>query len=96
MGSGGEVGLSFWGVLLLVCCILHVSQTISFSPSPFPSPPLFSLLCSPPQEASSGGFRKIAKFIFGGNTKSEGGAGSESVAMTSPVRQELMVRGGRG
>lgn len=41
------------------------------------------------REASSNGFRKIAKFIFGGNTKAEG-SGSEPVAMTSPVRQELM------
>lgn len=64
--------------------------------------------CPPPplqQEASSAGFRKIARFIFGANTRADaagggggggseaaGGSGSEAVAMTSPVRQELVVR----
>jgi hypothetical protein len=43
------------------------------------------------QEASSGGFRKIARFIFGGNTRPDGAGAGEAVAMTSPVRQELMV-----
>ncbi|KAI8468954.1 MAG: SOUL hem-binding protein [Monoraphidium minutum] len=42
------------------------------------------------REASSSGFRKIARFIFGGNTKAGGGGGGESVSMTSPVRQELV------
>lgn len=48
------------------------------------------------QEASSAGFRKIARFIFGGNTAAGaagaaggGSSGGEAVAMTSPVRQEL-------
>jgi hypothetical protein len=34
--------------------------------------------------ASSGAFRPLAGFIFGGN-RARGGAGSESIAMTSPV-----------
>ncbi|GBF93060.1 hypothetical protein Rsub_05671 [Raphidocelis subcapitata] len=41
------------------------------------------------RETSSQGFRKIARFIFGANTAA-GGGGSQAVAMTSPVREELM------
>jgi hypothetical protein len=44
-----------------------------------------------PQETSAQGFRKIARFIFGANTAASGGA-SQAVAMTSPVREELVVR----
>jgi len=44
------------------------------------------------RESSSAGFRKIAKFIFGGNSPA-GAAGAsskgENIAMTSPVRMEI-------
>jgi hypothetical protein len=49
------------------------------------------------REASSQGFRKIARFIFGGNTAAAAAAAaassSEPIAMTSPVRQELVAGG---
>jgi len=43
------------------------------------------------KEASSDGFRAIAGFIFGKNSPvgAEEGAGSEKIAMTSPVRMEM-------
>lgn len=41
------------------------------------------------RETSAQGFRKIARFIFGANTAASGGA-SQAVAMTSPVREELV------
>merc|ERR1712130_256584 len=39
------------------------------------------------KEANSKGFRQVAGFIFGGNTKQSGGE-SEKIAMTSPVQTE--------
>lgn len=45
------------------------------------------------KEATSGGFTKIARFIFGQNTRADGAGGGEVVAMTSPVQQELLPKG---
>jgi hypothetical protein len=44
------------------------------------------------KQAGSAGFRAIAGYIFGGNTRAGGASSSgkgESIAMTSPVRMEI-------